>query len=122
MRRHSVIGERILSGVPSLERVASVVRSSHERWDGRGYPDGLAGEEIPIGARIIFVADAFCAMTEERPYAPARSVENARQELRDCAGTQFDPAVVTAFLMGLDRRDAEGDIHASSLPLTITSR
>ena len=113
----AIIGERILGGVPSLEPLASVVRSSHERWDGRGYPDGLAGEEIPMAARIIFVADAFCAMTEERPYAPARSVEDARQELRACAGTQFDPAVVTAFLEGLVRRDARGDVHAS---LTLT--
>jgi diguanylate cyclase (GGDEF)-like protein len=103
MRHHSEIGERILGGVPSLERVASTVRSSHERWDGHGYPDGLAGDEIPIGARITFVADAFCAMTEERPYALARSVASARQELRDCSGTQFDPAVVTAFLLALDR-------------------
>ena len=63
VQRHSIIGERILTGVPSLERVAAIVRSSHERWDGAGYPDGRAGEEIPIGARIVFVADAFCAMT-----------------------------------------------------------
>ena len=75
MSRHSVIGERILGGVASLERVAKVVRSSHERWDGNGYPDGLGGEEIPIGARIILVADAYCAMTEKRPYAQAQSVE-----------------------------------------------
>ena len=81
-----------------------MVRSSHERWDGRGYPDGLAGEEIPIGARIVFVADAFCAMTAERPYASARSIESARKELRACAGAQFDPAVVTAFLAVLDSR------------------
>ena len=104
MRRHSLIGERILGGVPALERVASLVRASHERWDGRGYPDGLAGEDIPIGARIIFVADAFCAMTEERPYAEARSVASTRQELLACSGAQFDPAVVTAFLTALDRR------------------
>jgi diguanylate cyclase (GGDEF)-like protein/putative nucleotidyltransferase with HDIG domain len=113
MRHHSEIGERILGGVPSLERVASTVRSSHERWDGHGYPDGLAGEEIPIGARITFVADAFCAMTEERPYALARSVASARQELRDCSGTQFDPAVVTAFLSALDRH---GDRPATDDP------
>ena len=67
MRRHSIIGERILAGIPSLQRAASLVRSSHERWDGAGYPDHLAGADIPLGARIIFVADAFCAMTEARP-------------------------------------------------------
>jgi diguanylate cyclase (GGDEF)-like protein len=104
MRRHSIIGERILAGIPALERVASMVRSSHERWDGNGYPDGLAGEEIPLGARIILVADAFCAMTEDRPYVRKRSVQSSRQELRACSGTQFDPAVVTAFLDALDRR------------------
>ena len=104
VRRHSIIGERILSGVPSLERVASMVRSSHERWDGNGYPDKLAGEEIPIGARIIFVADAYCAMTETRSYAQERSVASPRQELRACSGTQFDPTVVKAFLSALDSR------------------
>ncbi|HYP48394.1 MAG TPA: diguanylate cyclase [Thermoleophilaceae bacterium] len=104
MRRHSIIGERILAGVPSLGHVASIVRSSHERWDGAGYPDGLSGEDIPIGARIVFVADSFCAMTEARPYAAARSVEGARHELAACAGTQFDPAVVAAFLAVIDRR------------------
>jgi diguanylate cyclase (GGDEF)-like protein len=113
MRRHSIIGERILAGLPSLTRAASIVRSSHERWDGRGYPDCLAGEEIPLGARIIFVADAFCAMTEDRPYAQARSVESTRQELRACSGAQFDPAVVTAFLAALDSRGARADAQAS---------
>jgi diguanylate cyclase (GGDEF)-like protein len=98
MRRHTLIGERILGGSRTFERAASLVRSSHERWDGRGYPDGLAGQQIPIGARIVFVADAFCAMTEERPYADAQSVQAACRELRVCAGTQFDPAVVDALL------------------------
>jgi two-component system cell cycle response regulator len=86
--------------------VASIVRSSHERWDGSGYPDCLAGEEIPLGARIISVADAFSAMTEDRPHARARSVERTREELRACAGTQFDPTIVTAFLAALDSRRA----------------
>ncbi len=90
-----------------------MVRSSHERWDGKGYPDGLAGSDIALGARIIFVADAYCAMTEERPYAEAQSVERARRELRACSGSQFDPAVVTAFLAVLDGRDAHADTLAS---------
>jgi diguanylate cyclase (GGDEF)-like protein len=106
MRRHSIVGERILSGVPALARVAPTVRSSHERWDGAGYPDGLAGEDIPIGARIIFIADSYCAMTEQRPYAEERSIPNARRELLACAGSQFDPAAVTAFLAMLDDRTA----------------
>jgi diguanylate cyclase (GGDEF)-like protein len=121
MRGHSIIGERILGGVPSLERVASMVRSSHERWDGGGYPDGLAGEDIPIGARIIFVADAFCAMTEHRPYASARSLESTRQELRACAGTQFDPTVVTAFLDALDSRSSQARLaEVTRRPCTAT--
>jgi two-component system, cell cycle response regulator len=98
MRRHTMIGERILAVIPALESVAGIVRTSHERWDGAGYPDLLAGHEIPIGARIVAVADAFCAMTEDRPYAQARSHHSAIQELRDCAGAQFDPAVVDVFL------------------------
>jgi two-component system, cell cycle response regulator len=93
-----MIGERILAVIPALESVAGIVRASHERWDGAGYPDLLAGHEIPIGARIVAVADAFCAMTEDRPYAQARSHHSAIQELRDCAGAQFDPAVVDVFL------------------------
>lgn len=101
---HSAIGERILAGVPSLEGVASMVRSSHERWDGAGYPDGLAGNEIPIGARIVFVADSYCAMIEDRPYSQARSPESARHELTACSGTQFDPTVVVAFLSVLNNR------------------
>ena len=97
IRRHTLIGERIIAAAPALTRVAALVRSSHERWDGAGYPDGLAGEEIPLGARIIAVADAFDAMTSPRPYATARSPAAALEELRRCAGSQFDPVVVDAF-------------------------
>src|SRR5918992_5180593 len=89
MRRHSAVGERILIAVPAWQHEAAMVRASHERWDGCGYPDRLSGEDIPIGARIIAVADAFSAMTEDRPYAAARPVEDAVAELHDCAGTQF---------------------------------
>jgi HD-GYP domain-containing protein (c-di-GMP phosphodiesterase class II) len=74
--------------------VAKFVRASHERFDGTGYPDQLSGEEIPLEARIVNAADAFCAMTQTRPYRKAMSVEDAMQELRRCAGTQFDPTVV----------------------------
>lgn len=98
VRRHTVIGERILSGVSALEGVARLVRSSHERWDGTGYPDRLAGEAIPLGARIVAVADAFAAMTAGRPYRSPRAAAAALAELRDCAGGQFDPAVVEAFM------------------------
>jgi HD-GYP domain-containing protein (c-di-GMP phosphodiesterase class II) len=98
MRRHPVIGERILSAAPALGPVAALVRACHEHWDGSGYPDGLAGDAIPLGARVIHVCDAFCAMTSERPYAPVVSAEDAIAQIRACAGSQFDPEVVTAFI------------------------
>jgi diguanylate cyclase (GGDEF)-like protein len=98
MRRHTLVGERILSAAPALSPVAVLVRSSHERWDGSGYPDGLAGTLIPLGARIIVVCDAFDAMTRRRGYRDPISVAEALAELRRGAGTQFDPSVVDAFL------------------------
>jgi two-component system cell cycle response regulator len=98
VRRHPVIGERIIDGAPALQRVGKLVRLSHERWDGTGYPDRLVGDEIPLAARIVAVADAFAAMTVRRPYRPARTPDEAIDELRACAGSQFDPAVVEAFV------------------------
>jgi diguanylate cyclase (GGDEF)-like protein len=97
MRQHTVIGDRILGAAPAMRPVAEIVRASHERWDGGGYPDGLAGEQIPLGARIVSVCDAFHAMTTARPYRATLDPEAALAELRRCAGTQFDPAVVDAF-------------------------
>jgi diguanylate cyclase (GGDEF)-like protein/PAS domain S-box-containing protein len=95
MRRHTLIGERILSAAPALTRAAKLVRWSHERYDGSGYPDGLAGADIPLGARVIAVCDAYDAIVSDRPYRPARAPEDALAELRRCAGRQFDPEVVT---------------------------
>ena len=86
MRRHTMIGERILSAAPALVPVARIVRSSHERWDGDGYPDGLAGDDIPLGARVMAVCDAFDAMVTDRPYRAARTPREALAELRRCAG------------------------------------
>ncbi len=97
VRRHTVIGERILGSAPVLAEAAKIVRSTHERWDGMGYPDRLAGTEIPQGARIISVCDAFDAMTSHRPYATALTREDGLRELFRCAGTQFDYEVVEAF-------------------------
>ncbi|MGH2970130.1 MAG: HD domain-containing phosphohydrolase [Solirubrobacteraceae bacterium] len=97
VRRHPLIGERIVRSAPSLSRVAELVRSTHERWDGAGYPDRLQADAIPLGSRIVAVADAFDAMTSERPYAAPRTPQEALDELRRCAGTQFDPAVVETF-------------------------
>jgi diguanylate cyclase (GGDEF)-like protein len=97
IHRHTIIGERIVAGAPALAQVGRLVRSSHERWDGAGYPDGLQGEAIPIGSRIIAVCAAFDAMQSERPYRSGRNTSAALVELRRCAGTQFDPTVVDAY-------------------------
>jgi diguanylate cyclase (GGDEF)-like protein len=97
VRRHPLIGERIVASAPSLSRVATLVRSTHERWDGAGYPDKLAGDAIPLGARIVAVADAYDAMTSERPYCASRTPQEALDELRRNSGTQFDPAIVETF-------------------------
>jgi diguanylate cyclase (GGDEF)-like protein len=101
VRRHTLIGERILTGAPALAPLARLVRSTHERLDGSGYPDRLAGEEIPLGARIIAVCDAYDAMLADRPYSAARTPGDALDELRRCAGSQFDAAVVEAFVAAL---------------------
>ena len=97
MRRHTLIGERILAAAPSLGGAAHLVRSSHEAWDGSGYPDGLAAIEIPVGSRIIAICDAFDAMIADRPYAQQKTTEEAVAEVRRCAGTQFDPSIVPVF-------------------------
>jgi HD-GYP domain-containing protein (c-di-GMP phosphodiesterase class II) len=106
VRRHTLIGARILLAAPSLAPEARLVRASHERWDGEGYPDRLAGEQIPLGARIIFACDAFEAMTSgERPYRRPVSAELALEELRRCAGSQFDPRVVELLCEVVRARD-----------------
>jgi diguanylate cyclase (GGDEF)-like protein len=102
IHQHTVLGERILDAAPALRGVARLVRASHERWDGMGYPDRLAGTAIPLGARIVAVCDAYEAMTADRPYRKALPHRVAREELLTNAGTQFDPAVVRAFLAALD--------------------
>ena len=94
LERHPQIGHRMLESL-GVEPIAEWVLHHHERWDGAGYPDGLGGEEIPIGARVIFVADAFDAMTSNRLYRPALSHVEALAEVERCSGTQFDPEVVT---------------------------
>jgi diguanylate cyclase (GGDEF)-like protein len=121
VRQHTLLGERILNAAPALRPVAMLVRASHERWDGGGYPDGLAGEEIPLGARIIAACDAYEAMTSDRCYRSAIDHEAACQELRREAGLQFDPRVVDALVQeltagGLSAR-SNGAEPAAMLPI-----
>ena len=99
MREHPVIGERIVRTIPGLGPVARIIRHEHERWDGTGYPDGLSGDEIPVGARIVLACDAYHAMTSDRPYRQALSHQEAVRELSEGAGSQFDPQV-TEVLIG----------------------
>jgi putative nucleotidyltransferase with HDIG domain len=101
IKQHTVIGADMLSRIPFFEDVVPLVRSAHERWDGRGYPDGLAGSDIPLGARIICTCDAYNAMITERPYKTAMPRGKAVAELARCRGTQFDPDVVDALLAEL---------------------
>jgi putative nucleotidyltransferase with HDIG domain len=108
MRQHTILGERILSAAPALRPVAAIVRATHERWDGRGYPDRLAGEQIPLAARIIAACDAYDAMTADRCYRPANDIGFAREELLREAGRQFDPVVVAAILDELDLAAPDG--------------
>jgi diguanylate cyclase (GGDEF)-like protein/PAS domain S-box-containing protein len=107
VRRHTVIGERILSAAPALARAARLVRWSHERFDGGGYPDGLVGEQIPLGSRIIAVCDAYDAMICDRPEDAPIGAEEARAALRRGAGTEFDPGVVEVFCDVLEQRERD---------------
>jgi diguanylate cyclase (GGDEF)-like protein/PAS domain S-box-containing protein len=112
VRHHAIAGQQLVSLVPGLSGVALVVRSHHERFDGSGYPDGLAGEDIPLAARIVAAADAFVAMTESRPYEGPRAERDAVEELRRSSGSHFDPAVVTALLAVLEH-ERRGEARAS---------
>jgi HD-GYP domain-containing protein (c-di-GMP phosphodiesterase class II) len=106
MRKHSEIGHRIAKSVPDLAPIADLILKHHEWWNGRGYPLGLAGEDIPLPCRILAIADAFDAMTSDRPYRRAMSREKAVEELRASAGSQFDPELVEQFVATLDCRTA----------------
>jgi HD-GYP domain-containing protein (c-di-GMP phosphodiesterase class II) len=109
MRAHVRIGHDLVARLPALEQVGQAVLRHHERFDGSGYPDGWRGDAIPIAARIVSVVDAYCAMITKRSYKEAFSEAAARAELEHCAGTQFDPQVVAAFLAVLDSPEARED-------------
>jgi diguanylate cyclase (GGDEF)-like protein/putative nucleotidyltransferase with HDIG domain len=117
IKRHTIIGERIISAAPALATVAKLVRSTHERYDGCGYPDALAGEDIPLIARILAVCDAYGAMVSHRVYRTALDSATAMAELRTCSRTQFDPVVVAAFAATL--QDAEATV---SMPAPVAVR
>jgi ribonuclease P protein subunit RPR2 len=109
MRRHPVVGAQIVAPISFLRDSLGLIRHHHERFDGRGYPDRLRGDEIPLSARIFSVADSFDAMTSDRPYRDSIGVERAVDELRDGAGTQFDPDVVEVFVSMVEVGPAEDD-------------
>jgi diguanylate cyclase (GGDEF)-like protein len=113
IHQHTILGERILHGAPALRPVARLVRASHERWDGTGYPDGLHGEQIPLGARIVSVCDAYEAMTANRTYRTAIPHDTACHELQTAAGTQFDPTVVDAFLAVIHTPTTDPELDAA---------
>lgn len=103
MKQHAVLGAVMLAALPGMEQIALIVRYHHERWDGRGYPDGIAGEQIPLLARILAVADAFSAMTADRPYRKGMDWQSALAELQRQKGIQFDPVVVDAFMAAVGK-------------------
>jgi two-component system, cell cycle response regulator len=119
VKQHTLVGERILNAAPPMRGVGRLVRASHERYDGRGYPDGIAGEKIPLGARIIAVCDAFEAMTGDRHYRDSLGLDDALAELRRCAGGQFDPSVVEVFCDELKR---SGVPATPEIPLVTTEQ
>ncbi|HST42246.1 MAG TPA: HD domain-containing phosphohydrolase, partial [Conexibacter sp.] len=109
LREHPLIGERMLRALPLLRDAAPIVRHEHERWDGAGYPDGLAGEQIPLAARILLACDVFVSMTSPRPWRPPRPAAAARAELRRVSGAQLDGRVVDTLLELLDDQVADLD-------------
>jgi HD-GYP domain-containing protein (c-di-GMP phosphodiesterase class II) len=115
MRRHPEIGERILSADLAMQPVGKLVRASHERWDGMGYPDRLSGSAIPLGARIIAACDALEAMTSDRCYQAARPLPEALAELRRCAGTQFDPDVIAALCSVIEAGQPATGVRSSAV-------
>ena len=117
IKTHTIEGQRILDEVGGLMcSIGTIVRSAHERWDGDGYPDGLAGEAIPIESRIIFCSDAFNAMTTDRSYRAARSQDAAIAELIENSGTQFDPAVVKALIQVVQPAGTEPTAGSALVP------
>ena len=106
MRTHPIASQRIVQEIPDLHHLGAILRAEHERWDGTGYPDGLAGQAIPMASRITLVCDAYHAMTSHRPYRKALTAKAARQQIASAAGTQFCPTCAQALLEVLNLRQA----------------
>ena len=109
MQAHASVGHAILARIPHLDRANEIVRHHHERWDGRGYPDRLAGADTPFLARILAITDAFDAMTSDRPYRACLAFDAAMDEIRKCAGAQFDPELAGVFLTLTDQELAAAE-------------
>jgi HD-GYP domain-containing protein (c-di-GMP phosphodiesterase class II) len=107
MKKHTIIGAEIVSRMKGLLEIVPLVRHHHERWDGKGYPDGLQGEEIPLGARVLTLADSLDAMLSDRPYRSTNAFEDVLAEVARCSGTQFDPDVVAAFISLTKEKDRD---------------
>lgn len=122
VRQHTLAGEQIICSVPELGEVARLVRHSHERWDGGGYPDGLSGEQIPLGSRIVFCADAFHAIRSDRAYRRGCTAQAALDEVRQGAGSQFDPEVVDALVKAAERLRLMVGARTKGLTATLRSR
>ena len=122
LKSHSIVGEKIVSRMGFLADAGKIVRHHHERWDGRGYPDGISGNEIPFGSRLFAVADTLDAMTSNRCYRSSLTIEEARKEIERCAGSQFDPAIAEMFPTVSDdtwrqlRQQADSDARAAVIP------
>jgi HD-GYP domain-containing protein (c-di-GMP phosphodiesterase class II) len=117
MQRHSEIGYRIAQSIPDLSSISDLILKHHERWDGRGYPLGVKGEDIPLECRVLAIVDAYDAMTNDRPYRKAMSEEEALAEIENNAGTQFDPALVAKFLHMLRKSDRDSTAPDSELSI-----
>lgn len=115
MKTHTIAGEEILKQVQFPFPVAEIVRAHHERWDGTGYPDGLKGDEIPLGARILIIADTFDALRSSRPYKMSYGIEESVQELRDCVGSMYDPKLAELFITNIDQLEAEASEAVQSM-------
>jgi HD-GYP domain-containing protein (c-di-GMP phosphodiesterase class II) len=123
MKTHTVEGQALLDRIGGrLARVGTIVRSCHERWDGRGYPDGLLGEEIPLAARIVFCCDAYSAMTTDRPYRKAMARPEAIEELRANAGSQFEPRIVDALIRVLDQTEEVAESYSDAVRAVLAAQ